>query len=97
MPLRRIPSQDRRGAHRQAGTSAGSTSGVAPPPFSADWHTLSEVDRVADRVAILRAGRLVVIDALDRLRAVAVRRWELDSARPPVVDGFRALAGVREA
>ena len=60
-------------------------------------HTLSEVDRVADRVAILRAGRLVFVDTLDRLRAVAVRRWELEFARPPVVDEFRALGGVREA
>jgi ABC-2 type transport system ATP-binding protein len=62
-------------------------------------HTLSEVDRVADRVAILRAGRLVVVDTLDALRAVAVRRWEVELADggPPDPAEFRALDGMREA
>jgi ABC-2 type transport system ATP-binding protein len=60
-------------------------------------HTLSEVDRVADRVAILRAGRLVVTDELERLRAVALRRWEIEFAGPPAAEEFRALPGVREA
>jgi ABC-2 type transport system ATP-binding protein len=62
-------------------------------------HTLSEVDRVADRVAILRAGRLVVVDTLDALRAVAVRRWEVELADggPPDPAEFRALVGMREA
>ena len=40
-------------------------------------HTLSEVERVADRVAILRRGRLVVVDSLENLRAVAVQRLEI--------------------
>jgi ABC-2 type transport system ATP-binding protein len=60
-------------------------------------HTLSEVDRVADRVAILRAGRLVVVDTLDRLRSVALRRWEIEFARPPDPGEFRRLEAVREA
>ena len=59
-------------------------------------HTLSEVDRVADRVAILRAGRLVVVDQLDRLRAAAVRRWEIEFADPPAPEPFRRLPGVVE-
>jgi len=59
-------------------------------------HTLSEVDRVADRVAILRAGRLVVVDELERLRAVAVQRWEIEFVRAPAADEFRHLPGVRE-
>jgi ABC-2 type transport system ATP-binding protein len=60
-------------------------------------HTLSEVDRVADRVAILRAGRLAAVESLEKLRAVAVRRWEIEFADPPNVDDFRALDGVRDA
>ena len=60
-------------------------------------HTLSEVDRVADRVAILRAGRLVVVDELAQLHKVAVRRWEIEFAQPPDPSEFRSLAGVREA
>lgn len=60
-------------------------------------HTLSEVDRVADRVAILRAGRLVVVDTLPHLKALAVRRLEIEFAQPPDPAEFRALDGVREA
>ena len=41
-------------------------------------HVLSEVDRLADRVAILDAGRLVVVDDVDGLRERATRRVELD-------------------
>jgi ABC-2 type transport system ATP-binding protein len=61
-------------------------------------HTLSEVERVAHRVAILRRGRLVVVDSLENLRAVAVRRLEIEFAdSPPPVQELRALPAVREA
>ena len=61
-------------------------------------HTLSEVERVADRVAILRSGRLVVVDSLDNLRAIAIRHLEIEFAgEPPAVEELRALPGVREA
>jgi ABC-2 type transport system ATP-binding protein len=35
-------------------------------------HTLTEVERVADHVGVLREGRLVVVDTLEHLRAEAV-------------------------
>ena len=61
-------------------------------------HTLSEVDRVADRVAVLRAGRLAVVDTLEHLRAIAVRRWEIEFANGvPDPDRFRRLPGVLSA
>ena len=62
-------------------------------------HTLSEVERVADRVAILRQGRLVVVDSLENLRAIAVRRLEIEfgGAAPRRREQLRALPGVREA
>jgi ABC-2 type transport system ATP-binding protein len=61
-------------------------------------HTLSEVDRVADRVAVLRAGRLAVVDTLEHLRAIAVRRWEIEFAGPPPDPGrFLGLPGVLSA
>jgi ABC-2 type transport system ATP-binding protein len=60
-------------------------------------HTLSEVDRVADRVAIIRRGRLVVIDSLERLRAQAVRRLDIEFARPPDPAEFCAVPGVLTA
>lgn len=61
-------------------------------------HTLSEVERVADRVAILREGRLVVVDSLESLRAFALRRLEIEFAgEAPDVESLRAIPGVREA
>jgi ABC-2 type transport system ATP-binding protein len=60
-------------------------------------HTLSEVDRVADRVAILRRGRLVVVDRLENLRALAVRRLDIEFAQPPNLGEFQAIPGVRTA
>jgi ABC-2 type transport system ATP-binding protein len=60
-------------------------------------HTLSEVERVADRVAILRRGRLVVVDSLARLRAVAVQRLEIEFGGAPArVGEIAAVPGVRE-
>ena len=61
-------------------------------------HTLSEVERVADRVAILRRGRLVVVDSLERLRGIAVQRLEIEFGDDaPAVEELRAVPGVREA
>ena len=61
-------------------------------------HTLSEVERVANRVAILRRGRLVVVDSLEHLRGIAVQRLEIEFAGDaPAVDQLRAVPGVREA
>ena len=59
-------------------------------------HTLPEVERVTDRLAILRQGRLVVVDSLEDLRKVAVQRLEIEFGEP--VDGatFRALPGVKD-
>jgi beta-exotoxin I transport system ATP-binding protein len=60
-------------------------------------HTLSEVERVTQRLAILREGRLVVVDSLENLRRIAVQRLEIEFADPaPPVATFEALAGVRE-
>jgi len=60
-------------------------------------HTLSEVERVTHRLAILRRGRLVVVDSLENLRRVAVQRLEIEFADPtPSPAAFAALPGVRE-
>ena len=45
-------------------------------------HTLSEVERVTHRLAILRQGRLVVVDSLENLRKVAVQRLEIEFGEP---------------
>ena len=59
-------------------------------------HTLSEVERVTHRLAILREGRLVVVDSLENLRKVAVQRLEIEFAEPVDPGEFRALHGVTE-
>jgi len=41
-------------------------------------HTLSEVQRVADRVGIIRNGRLIALETVSGLRTKATRRVELD-------------------
>ena len=61
-------------------------------------HTLSEVERVAHRVAILRRGQLVVVDSLENLRAIAIRHLDIEfGGTPPEVEEFRSLPGVRDA
>jgi ABC-2 type transport system ATP-binding protein len=57
-------------------------------------HTLSEVERVTDRLAILRDGRLVVVDSVENLRRIAVQRLEIEFGY--AIDGqeFRALPWV---
>ncbi|MGN6866988.1 MAG: ABC transporter ATP-binding protein [Solirubrobacteraceae bacterium] len=59
-------------------------------------HTLSEVERVTRRLAILRQGRLVVVDSLENLRKVAVQRLEFEFIAPVNAEEFRALPGVTE-
>jgi ABC-2 type transport system ATP-binding protein len=59
-------------------------------------HTLSEVERVTHRLAILRQGRLVVVDSLENLRRVAVQRLEIEFGEPVDAGEFRELPGVTE-
>ena len=59
-------------------------------------HTLSEVERVTNRLAILRQGKLVVVDSLENLRRVAVQRLEIEFGQPVDTEEFRALPGVKQ-
>jgi len=59
-------------------------------------HVLPEVQRVADRVALLREGRLVLEDTVDALRSHAVARVEATLAEAAAPDAFAGLPGVRE-
>ena len=58
-------------------------------------HELDEVQRVADRVAIIRAGRLVVSDTVHRLRQRAPQTIELRFATPVAPAVFESLDGVQ--
>jgi ABC-2 type transport system ATP-binding protein len=57
-------------------------------------HSLDDVQRVADRVAIIRDGRLVVTDTVRHLRANAVRvvTMQFDARTDPA--SFSSIAGV---
>jgi ABC-2 type transport system ATP-binding protein len=57
-------------------------------------HTLSEVERVTDRLAILRNGRLVVVDSIENLRRVAVQKLDIEFTAAIDPTEFRGLPGV---
>ena len=59
-------------------------------------HIMSEVEAVADRVGIIREGRLVALDTVAGLRADAVRDVEVTFAGPVDPAEFTALAGVAD-
>jgi len=59
-------------------------------------HTLSEVERVADRVGIIRHGELVTVEGVASLRAKAIRRLELAFDSPVDISRFESLPGARE-
>ena len=59
-------------------------------------HVLPEVERVCDRVGIIREGRLVAIERIADLRARAMRHLDIEFCRDVPADAFAALTGVRE-
>ncbi len=59
-------------------------------------HALAEVEEVTDRLAILRKGRLVVVDSAQNLRRVALQRLQIEFAGDVSSDEFTALPGVRK-
>ena len=58
-------------------------------------HVLSEVQRVATRIAVLSAGRVVAVEELDALRAKSLHHVEAQLAERVRVEDFEALPGVR--
>ena len=60
-------------------------------------HTLSEVERVADRVGIIRHGRLVVVESVEHLKSKAIRRLDMEFGSPVDASLFASVEGVREA
>jgi beta-exotoxin I transport system ATP-binding protein len=59
-------------------------------------HALPEVQQVADRVAVIREGRLVIVDTVENLRVRAPGRMEVSFSAPPPPSAFHGLPGVRE-
>ena len=59
-------------------------------------HVLSEVQHIADRVAVIREGRLELVSPVEELRARAFTRVEVTFASPPPPGAFARISGVRE-
>ncbi len=57
-------------------------------------HILSEVERVCDRVGIIRDGRLATVARLDALRAMRFHRVEITFAGPVPLEALGAAEGV---
>lgn len=57
-------------------------------------HVLSEVERVCDRVAIIRQGRLVALEGMAQLRARLKRNVDMRLAGPPPL--LHGVAGVSD-
>jgi beta-exotoxin I transport system ATP-binding protein len=58
-------------------------------------HVLSEVQHVADRVGIIREGRIVAIEEVGALRGRSVHELEVRFAEPVPREALEAVAGVR--
>jgi ABC-2 type transport system ATP-binding protein len=58
-------------------------------------HVLDEVQRLADRIGIIRQGQLVAVERLEELRAKALHHVEARFVGPVDRAAFGALAGVR--
>ncbi len=59
-------------------------------------HVLPEVQHVADRVALIRDGTLVLVAGVKELRARALARVAVTFATPPPAAAFADLSGVGE-
>jgi ABC-2 type transport system ATP-binding protein len=59
-------------------------------------HELDEVERICDRVGIVRAGRLIAVERIADLLGKAKRRVRLELAEPAGLGELEALPGVSE-
>ena len=59
-------------------------------------HNLPEVERICDRVGMIRGGYLIAVEEIDTLRQRAVRKLEIRFAEPVTTDAFEGLDGVHD-
>src|SRR5262249_23889804 len=59
-------------------------------------HVMSEVQQTADRVGIVREGRLVTVERVEDLRVRAIRRVEIHFEDPVSADEFADLPEVSD-
>jgi ABC-2 type transport system ATP-binding protein len=59
-------------------------------------HILPEVERVCDRVGIIREGKIIAEEDVAALKARALRRLEIHFAQPVPPEAFAGITGVRD-
>jgi ABC-2 type transport system ATP-binding protein len=59
-------------------------------------HDLPEVERVCDRVGIIREGQLITVEDIGSLKTRAARELEIHFTAPVPADAFTGLPGVRD-
>ena len=59
-------------------------------------HVLSEVERVCDRVGIVREGHLATVGQLDELAGMRAHRVEIEFADTPPIERIRAIPGLEQ-
>ena len=57
-------------------------------------HVLSEVQRVADRVGVLRSGRLVAVERLDELRSKSLHHVQAHFSEPVALEATSGVPGL---
>lgn len=60
-------------------------------------HTLSEVERVADRVGFIRRGKLIAVERMSDLHEKSLRRITLEFPEPVAATAFDGIEGVHDA
>ena len=59
-------------------------------------HNLPEVERICDRVGIIREGGLLAVESVADLKKRAIRRLELRFTEPVPVEAFASVPGLRD-
>ncbi len=59
-------------------------------------HIMPEVERVCDRVGIIRRGELIAVEDIDTLKERAFHQMELYFSEPVPTEAFAGLPGVRD-
>jgi ABC-2 type transport system ATP-binding protein len=59
-------------------------------------HILPEVEKVCDRVGIIRQGKLVTVETIETLKSHSVRQLEIHFARAIPTEKFSNVPGIRD-
>jgi beta-exotoxin I transport system ATP-binding protein len=64
--------------------------------FFISSHNLPEVERICDRVAIIREGELIAVDDIENLKEKALRKLEIHFGGAVPEEAFQNIPGVRD-